>query len=178
MDANLDIYRKRKEQWCPMFYQDVFSALFQNNVRYAVAGGVAVNLHGLPRMTADLDLVLDLQRENLKRFLVVMEQLGYRPRLPVSANDLLEKEKRTDWIANRNLHAFTFWKESKQFQEIDVLIRISEDPEIVNRAEVVKIDAISIYVATIDDLVEMKRSADRKQDKADVEALLKLKSLL
>ncbi len=63
-----------------MYYESVFKALQENNVRYAVAGGVALVLHGVVRFTADLDLIVDLEPENLSRFVHTMSGLGYRPR--------------------------------------------------------------------------------------------------
>ncbi|MCH7891199.1 MAG: hypothetical protein IH921_06830 [Gemmatimonadetes bacterium] len=43
----------------------IFAVLNGGGVRYLVAGGVAVNAHGYQRMTQDLDLVLDLERNNV-----------------------------------------------------------------------------------------------------------------
>lgn len=40
-----------------MFYNDVFGILNKYKVKYVVIGGTAVNLHGVPRFTADLDLM-------------------------------------------------------------------------------------------------------------------------
>jgi hypothetical protein len=37
-----------------MFYEQVFRVLHKHEVRYLVVGGVAVNLYGVLRMTADL----------------------------------------------------------------------------------------------------------------------------
>ena len=51
-----------------MYYENVFRSLQKNNIRYAVAGGIALVLHGVVRFTADLDLIVDLEQENLKRF--------------------------------------------------------------------------------------------------------------
>lgn len=39
-----------------MFLAELFGALEAARVAYAVVGGVAVNLHGVPRMTYDVDL--------------------------------------------------------------------------------------------------------------------------
>jgi hypothetical protein len=128
-------------------------------------------------MTADLDLLVDLGEDNLASFLTVMQELGYRPRLPVPASDLLAKEKRAEWISNKNLHAFTFWNESRPFQEVDVLIKASEDSAMINRAEPLRVDDMDIYLASVDDLIAMKRLAGRKQDQADIDSLTKLKDL-
>lgn len=50
-----------------MYYEDVFSELNKSKVKYLVTGGVALNLHGIPRMTADLDLMVDSKRGNLMK---------------------------------------------------------------------------------------------------------------
>lgn len=76
-----------------VFYEDVFRALNRHGVRYLIVGGVAVNLSGVPRMTKDLDLMLDLSPGNLALFLSAVRDLGYRPR----AEDLI----RLKALANR-----------------------------------------------------------------------------
>jgi hypothetical protein len=37
-----------------MYYEKAFSTLRRQRVRYLIAGGMAVNLHGVPRFTKDL----------------------------------------------------------------------------------------------------------------------------
>lgn len=40
-----------------VLYEDLFRRLEQEQVRYVVAGGVAMVLHGVVRFSADLDLI-------------------------------------------------------------------------------------------------------------------------
>ncbi len=160
-----------------MFYAHVFSSLARHGVRYAVAGGLAVNLHGIPRMTADIDLVVDLDSGNLKRFLEAMNELGFRPRLPVKAEDLLNEQERRNWVTASNLHAFTFWSESRPFEELDLLLVESQDSAIFGRSQVVEAGELKIPVVSIEDLIYMKIRANRLQDKADIEALLQVKDM-
>lgn len=42
-----------------MFYEEIIRKLNDAGVRYAIVGGMAVNLHGHIRMTADLDIILE-----------------------------------------------------------------------------------------------------------------------
>ena len=70
--------------------ESVFEALNQACARYLVAGGVAVNLHGYQRMTADLDLVIKLDDNNIKKTLTALKLLGYSPIIPVTANDFAD----------------------------------------------------------------------------------------
>ncbi len=160
-----------------MFYQRVFIALANRSVKYAVVGGLAVNLYGVPRMTADIDLVVDLEPENLKSFLHVMDELGFRPRLPVRAEELLKKNVRDSWVKEKNLHAFTFWSEANPAQEIDLLLSGSDDCGIIERAKLLKVGEIDISLVSIDDLLAMKAQVKRRQDIADVEALQELKKM-
>src|SRR5713101_1184841 len=48
-----------------MFYIELFRALEEEKVRYLLVGGLAVNLHGIARFTADVDIMLALDAENL-----------------------------------------------------------------------------------------------------------------
>lgn len=67
-------------------------ALNSAGVRYLVVGGVAVVLHGHLRTTADLDLVVQLERENVLKAVRALAGLGYRPRAPVAALRALEAD--------------------------------------------------------------------------------------
>ena len=46
-----------------MFYLDLFHKIEDAGVRYLVVGGIAVNLHGINRLTHDVDLMLALDGE-------------------------------------------------------------------------------------------------------------------
>ena len=44
--------------------KDVFSSLQRHKVRYVVIGGIAAVLHGVPRATFDLDILIDANPDN------------------------------------------------------------------------------------------------------------------
>ena len=46
-------------------YEAIFRGLNQNQVEYIVVGGLAVNFHGIPRMTYDIDLMISLEPKNI-----------------------------------------------------------------------------------------------------------------
>jgi hypothetical protein len=46
----------------PLF-EPILAALERKNVRYVIVGGVATVLHGYARLTADLDLSIDLEAD-------------------------------------------------------------------------------------------------------------------
>lgn len=155
-----------------MYYEKVFRSLQQNNVRYAVAGGVALVLHGVVRFTADLDLIVDLEQENLGRFLQAMTGLGYRPRNPVKAGDLLDPSVREQWKRDKGMIVFSFIEPSQPMALVDVFIEEQIPfPEVLQ--EIVRMEArgITIPVVSVRHLKRLKRSAGRPQDLADIEAI-------
>jgi hypothetical protein len=79
-----------------LFYEDVLRALQDGGVRYVLVGGTAVVLHGVPRTTADPDIVIDLEPSNVRRLIEVVMGLGFRPRPPVSAEALADSEQRRE----------------------------------------------------------------------------------
>ena len=71
-----------------MFYLEVFRALEEHKVRYLLVGGLAMNLHGVPRMTMDIDLVIALDIKNLEGFIGAAVSLQLKPVLPIALSDL------------------------------------------------------------------------------------------
>ncbi len=161
-----------------MFYEDVFRKLREKNIRYAVAGGVALVLHGVVRFTADLDLIVDLEQENLKRFVQIMNELGYRPRVPVRAEDFLDPANRKTWKREKGMEVFSFFDQSRQMSLIDVFIDEKIPFEEIERDMVhVTAKGITIPVVSISHLKRLKKAAGRPQDIADIEALESLEKL-
>lgn len=71
-----------------LFYHDALAALDSAGVPFVVVGGVAVNLQGVPRFTADLDVAVALDGAVVGEAARALGALGLRPRLPVSAAEL------------------------------------------------------------------------------------------
>ena len=150
----------------------VLTALNQEKVRFLVAGGVAVVLHGYLRTTADLDLVVQLERDNILRALRALESLGYRPRAPVSAEDFADESIRESWIQEKNLQVFSFWSDRNPRLEVDLFVREPFDFDTVyESSEDVQLDKTSVRVLPREVLIDMKRRAGRPRDLEDVEAL-------
>lgn len=158
-------------------YDDVFAALNTARVRYVVVGGVAVVLQGHPRMTVDLDLVVDLAADQARAAVAALTGLGLQPRLPVPAADFADPEKRRAWIEQRDLQVFSFFDPTEPMREVDVF---GTEPlpldELLADATVVDIGGVPVPVASRAHLVTMKRLAARPQDLADVAALEELEA--
>lgn len=156
-------------------YLGIFKALNEKKVRYIVVGGMAVNFHGIPRMTYDIDLILLLEDKNLKKFLSLLKSWGFKPKVPVDIMDFADKNKRADWIKNKNMKAFNLVNTDWAVSEIDVIINTP-----INYAKAgknlkhVKLHGVSIPTISIQDLILMKSVSDRAQDKEDIKNLRKI----
>jgi len=74
-------------------------------VRYLLAGGMAVVAHGYGRMTFDIDLVIQLESSNIRRAFEAFEALGYHPRIPVTGKEFaLAGNWECDWKDDRLFH--------------------------------------------------------------------------
>ncbi len=151
--------------------ESVLVALNAAHVRYLVVGGVAVVLHGRLRTTADLDLWVELEPENLKRAVAALSALGYVPRAPVRFDEFADAEMRRAWVEEKGLVVFSLWRRDSAL-EVDLFVRDPlEFAAAHSRALVVTLDTTDACVVGLDDLLTMKRNAARAQDIEDVRAL-------
>jgi len=73
-------------------YLDVFASLDSQGVRYVVIGGIAAVVHGVPRATFDLNLLIDASMDNAKKLLQAFEKANLGTALLTTADDLLHQE--------------------------------------------------------------------------------------
>ena len=59
-------------------FEAVISALAEHDVEYAVCGGLAMAIHGFPRATVDIDLLIPAEAE--ERVYAAVDPLGFRIR--------------------------------------------------------------------------------------------------
>jgi predicted nucleotidyltransferase len=155
--------------------EEVLSALVDARVEFVVAGGVAVVLQGHARLTADLDLVVRLEPENVLRALGALSRLGYRPRAPVPAEQFADAERRRTWIRDKAMRVFSLWSDTHRATPLDLF---AEEPipfaELAAAATRLPLGPITVLVASIPHLVRMKRAAGRPQDLEDIRVLEQL----
>lgn len=159
-------------------YRELFQAMNDVGVRYLVVGGVAVNLHGYSRFTGDLDVLVALDDANLDRLALLMEERGFTQRLPIDVRLLSDRKQVQQWIMDKGLTAYTFIDSKLPQFSLDVLAGESLDFDTFEQNKIViEAEDLSIPVISIDDLIGMKRRANRQKDIEDVAALLELKGL-
>ncbi len=72
--------------------QDVFKSFQKNDVKYVVIGGIAVALHGVPRATFDLDILIEATTENARRLLTALTEARFGTAAMTNANDIVAHE--------------------------------------------------------------------------------------
>ena len=161
-----------------MVYGEIFKQLQKSKVKYLVIGGVAVNLHGFSRLTADLDIMLLLEDENIEKFLHIIKRMGFRPRIPVPLEYFADAKKRQEWIKEKGMKAFSVYNPQNNMESIDIVIDAGVDFDKVYKKRVVmKTGFSTIPVVSLDDLILIKRKANRGRDRIDAGALEEIKKL-
>ena len=137
-----------------------------------VVGGVAVVLHGHARLTADVDLILDLDPNAAGRAMRALAALGLRPRAPVDPEAFSDERTRESWIRDKGMQVFSLFDPDDPILAVDVFAEHPVDFEgLFERAEVCDIAGIPVRIASISDLIHLKRLADRPRDREDIAKL-------
>ncbi len=159
-----------------IFYEDIFKAFQHDKVKYILVGGLAFNLLGGFRATEDLDILVDMTDENLFKVVKILKQKKYYVKQPVDPLRIADEETRKDWIKNKNMLAFCFYKETGE--QVDIII---ESPvryaDAIKKVQWVRVEKMSLPVISIDDLIKMKSKTGRDKDKFDVNELKKMKKV-
>jgi hypothetical protein len=139
---------------------------------------VAIVLHGVVRLTFDLDLAISLDRSNLSAFLDIMKKMGMVPRVPVDPQDLLNPEVLETWKSGKGMKVFTFTKPNHPGDDIDIFVEdIIPFDELYKDAMEFIIGSVPVKVVSIPHLKRMKQIAGRPQDLADLDSLAELERI-
>ncbi len=161
-----------------MFFEKIFKALNENDVKYLVIGGAAVNLHGYVRVTYDLDLFIALDELNIKKFANAMKTLNFKPKIPVEIEELGDSKKREQWIKEKNMKVFSL-VDIDTDDIIDIMIMdYLQFNESYKEKKVVRIKDIEIPLASIKDIIKLKEVAGRAKDIIDLKVLLEIQERL
>lgn len=171
MECTADVRSVCDARWVSVV-EPVFQVLEESGVRYVLVGGLAVVLHGFARLTADIDVIVDFDPEPLTRALRGLESIGLRPRAPVAIAGFADPATRQAWIAEKGLRVFTLWDSQNPLRQVDLFVEHPLDFDAMYaRSSLVPTGRATVRVASIDDLITMKKRAARPEDLLDIEAL-------
>ena len=137
--------------------RDVFASFQSHDVRYVVIGGIAAVLHGVPRATFDLDILIEATQPNAERLLQALRAAGFGTADLIEAQGLLANE-------------ITVFNDRVR---IDVQ---TSTPGLAfadawNHRETMAYQGQEFYVASRQDVIASKRAAGRRKDLEDVQVL-------
>jgi hypothetical protein len=157
----------------------IAQALNEQGVQYLIVGGLAVNAHGYERFTHDVDLVIGLHPENLRRGIESLLAIGYQPAIPVTVEEFIQPERRAEWRRDKAMLVLKLWSEIHRRTPIDVFVDEPFDfaAEYQNAEPIDIGDGVVAFFLGRDALLKMKRKAGRIQDQADVTALEEIRRL-
>jgi len=137
--------------------KEVFASFQGHEVRYVTIGGIAAVLHGVPRATFDLDLLIDATPENARRLLDALLDAGMGTASLVTPEEILEKE-------------ITIFRDRVR---VDVQTRTPglRFADAWQRRETMDFRGQSFYVVSRADLIAAKRAAGRPIDLEDARLL-------
>lgn len=139
--------------------KEFLKVLGDNDIRYVVVGGHAVNYYGYDRPAADLDIVIDRTSENVGKVLSALSDM--RMILPANALETLTQPNKKIRIP---------------LYEIDLLTSIEglEFDDLYDARVVVEIDSLQISMISKEHLLFIKQESDRRKDRCDFCALEKI----
>ena len=151
----------------------VLRALNAGGVRYLVAGGLAVNAHGFLRFTADVDLVVELEPENIRKAFAALESVTYRPSVPVTVEAFADTGTRKGWIRDKGMRVLQFYSDKHRETPVDVFVEMPFPFGREYGKALVKdlIGKVEIRFVSLTTLLRMKKSAGRPKDLEDIREL-------
>jgi hypothetical protein len=148
-------------------------ALNDRGVPFLVVGGLAVNAHGYGRMTHDVDLVIKLTDAHVRGAFAALAGLGYRPRVPVTAEGFADSAQRARWIADKGMMVLNFHSDDHHETPVDLFVRepFDFDEEYEHALMEQLAPDVPVRILRLKALLRLKRDAARPQDLADVAEL-------
>jgi hypothetical protein len=144
----------------------ILSELLNADVQFVLIGGLAAQVHGSPSLTGDVDICFALDGANLDRLARALESLvAIRRELPSSVSAPIDA---------RALRAGDALALSTRYGDLDLLAH--PDPgldfeTLVGRSIGATVLGMPVRVASLQDLIEMKRAAGRPKDRIELEIL-------
>ena len=134
--------------------------LNRENIDYAVCGGWAMAIHGVPRATIDIDLLI--LTENLEEVWEIAQNFGYDVEgLPLHFHDGAIEIRRISKID----------KQSKRLFTLDFLLVTEQLKEIWENRELIEWEDGETWTVSREGLILLKTISGREQDLLDIKKL-------
>ncbi len=144
----------------------LLGTLAHAGIDYVVVGSVAVVVQATPRFTRDLDICYATDRTNLERLGSLLVSLQAK---------LRGVDEDVPFVPDaRMLRRTQMLTLTTREGDLDLLVDPPGSPgyaALRRRADVIELAGASVRIASLEDLISMKRAAGRPQDQIDIESL-------
>lgn len=140
----------------------VLDQLDESGIDYAICGGIAVALHGYPRFTKDIDLLI--RRRDVDRAADALETRGFvfrAGRVPFDVGGPHERE----------IFRISKIEPEGDTLTVDLLIVNDQIEDVWQTRETFEWRGREVFVVSAEGLAKMKRIAGRDQDLLDLKKL-------
>jgi len=155
-------------------YREILSTLAEARVDFIVGDGVACVIHGVERVTMDVDLAVLMSPANLSGFLAVMRQLKLQPRVPVPPETLLDLDAVRSMVEEKHALVFSFLDPDAPVRHVDIFLHPDLSYQsLLPDTEWVDLDGFSVRILNKQKLLTLKLGIQppRAKDAIDIEFL-------
>ena len=137
----------------------LISALDENEIKYAVCGGLSMAIHGFVRATVDIDVLI--KAESLEKAYKISAEIGF----DIRGLDISFKERAVE------IRRISKIDEDGEVLSLDFLLVTPQVEEVWETREEINFLGKKLSVVSREGLIKMKQLAGRPQDLADIERL-------
>ena len=131
-----------------------------HKIKIALIGGIAVSVYARPRVTYDIDGIISIKEEQIKGFLNILKEAGFR----------YDKKEPVKFIQGLSFITLCY---AKHKTYVDLFIAGNEfQKNILARARKVMFNKMSLNIISLEDLVLIKLQTGRERDLEDVRDMI------
>jgi hypothetical protein len=135
------------------------SALEENEIEYAVCGGLALTIHGFPRATFDIDILI--RAESLEKAYEIAAEKGYDIRgLDISFKERAVEIRRVSKIDDEG-----------EVISLDLLLVTPQVEDVWTTKEILIWQERDLSIVSRQGLIKMKKLAGRHKDLIDIDRI-------
>ena len=138
---------------------DITSDLERNGIEYAVCGGLALTIHGFPRATFDIDVLI--REESLEKAYQVAAKKGF----DIKGLDMSFKERAVE------IRRVSKIDEDSEVLSLDLLLVTPKVEDVWETKEKLNLQTQDLWIVSQAGLVKMKQLAGRPKDLIDIERM-------
>lgn len=138
---------------------NVTASLEENDVEYAVCGGLALTILGFPRATFDIDILI--RPESLERSFDIAKELGF----DIHGLDMSFKERAVE------LRRVSKIDDDGEVLSLDLLLVTPQVEDVWSNRQTVEWQGKPMSIVSRDGLIRMKELAGRHKDLIDIDRM-------